>query len=157
MKEVTIYTDGACSGNPGKGGYGIVLKYNENTKEIAGGYKLTTNNRMELMAVIVALKSLKEKCSVTLYSDSKYVVDSIEKGWAKKWQKNNWMRGKGEKASNYDLFKEMLDLLEKHNVKFVWVKGHANNEGNERCDFLATEYIKSGNLEVDEYYENLTS
>ena len=154
MREITIYTDGACAGNPGKGGYGIVLEYKEHRKEVAGGYRLTTNNRMELMAVIKSLQSLKEICKVTLYTDSRYVVDSIEKGWAKKWRKNNWKKSDGKRALNEDLFDDLLQLLDQHSVKFIWVKGHANNEGNERCDHLATEYIKTGDLEVDSFYES---
>ncbi len=152
MKKVDIYTDGACSGNPGKGGYGVVLIFNGKRKELSGGYKLTTNNRMEIMAVIKGLQTLNEPCEVNLYSDSKYVVDAIEKGWVKKWQKNNWMRNKTDKALNIDLWILILELLKIHNVKFIWVKGHANNVENERCDFLARESILHGILEDDENY-----
>lgn len=149
MKNVIIYTDGACSGNPGPGGYGVVMLYNENRKELSGGYKKTTNNRMEILAVIRGLEALKQPCCVTLYSDSKYVIDAIQKGWVQKWKKNNWFRNKSEKALNVDLWIILLELLEEHNVSFVWVKGHANNVENERCDFLARRAITSGNLLED--------
>ncbi len=149
MKKVDIYTDGACSGNPGPGGYGAVLLYGRYRKELCGGYSLTTNNRMEILAVIKALEALKEPCEVTLYSDSKYVVDAITKGWVEKWKKNNWKRNKNDPALNVDLWEIMLKLLAVHNVSFVWVKGHADNTENERCDFLAREAIASGNLNKD--------
>ena len=136
-KQVDIYTDGACSGNPGPGGYGTILSYKGTEKELSGGEANTTNNRMELTAVIVGLQALKESCEVTLYSDSKYVIDAIEKGWVYKWKSNGWMRNKKEPALNPDLWEKLLDLLEKHSVKFVWVKGHAGNPKNERCDRLA--------------------
>lgn len=153
MKNIEIYTDGACSGNPGSGGYGIVLLYNGARKELSKGYKLTTNNRMETLAVIVALKALKEPCNVILYSDSKYVIDSITKGWVYNWQKNGWKRNKKEMASNVDLWKELLPLLEIHNVEFIWVKGHSNNIENERCDELARNAITNGNLLEDTNYK----
>ncbi len=149
MKKVTIYTDGACSGNPGKGGYGAVLLYNGYRKELSGGYISTTNNRMEIMAVIKGLEALKEPCEVTLYSDSKYVVDAIEKGWVIKWKSNNWYRNKSEKALNVDLWKRLLELLNKHRVIFCWVKGHADNVENQRCDALARGAILQGNLIED--------
>lgn len=154
MKTVDIYTDGACSGNPGKGGFGCVLMYNGKRKEISEGYKLTTNNRMEVLSVVRALEALKEPCIVNLYSDSKYVVDAINKGWAEKWKKNNWYRTKNEKASNIDLWEKLLMLLEIHKVTFIWVKGHANNVWNERCDFLAREAASLENLLIDFGYEN---
>ena len=135
--RVTIYTDGACSGNPGPGGYGAILMYGEHKKELSGGEKLTTNNRMELMGVITALKALKRPCQVDLYTDSQYVVNGIEKGWAKKWQANGWMRNKKEKAMNPELWQELLDLLNIHDVSFHWVKGHAENPYNNRCDEIA--------------------
>ena len=135
--RVTIYTDGACSGNPGPGGYGAILMYGEHKKELSGGEKLTTNNRMELMGVITALKALNRPCQVDLYTDSQYVVNGIEKGWAKKWQANGWMRNKKEKAMNPELWQELLDLLEIHQVSFHWVKGHAENPYNNRCDEIA--------------------
>ena len=118
MKTVTIYTDGACSGNPGPGGYGTVLLYGEARKELSGGYRLTTNNRMEILAVIKGLEALKEPCKVLLYSDSRYVVDAIEKGWVAKWRQNGWMRNKKERAQNVDLWERMTALLEKHQRSF---------------------------------------
>ncbi len=152
MKTVTIYTDGACSGNPGAGGYGVVLLYGAARKELSGGYRRTTNNRMEVLAVIKGLEALKEPCKVNLYSDSKYVVDAIEKGWVVKWKQNGWMRNKKEKASNVDLWERLLVLLQKHQVSFIWVKGHADNLENERCDQLARAAIQSDNLLEDEKY-----
>ena len=137
MKSVEIFTDGACKGNPGPGGYGAILRYNGYEKEVSGGEANTTNNRMELLAVIEAFKLLREPCLVTLYSDSQYVCNAIEKGWAKKWQQNGWMRNKKEPALNKELWAELLDLIDKHNVKIVWVKGHAGHPENERCDKLA--------------------
>lgn len=153
MKNIEIYTDGACSGNPGPGGYGVVMLYNGNKKELSEGFKLTTNNRMEVLAVIRGLESLKEPCEIVLYSDSKYVVDAIEKGWAKKWKANKWMRNKTDKASNIDLWERLLELLDIHKVKFVWVKGHADNPGNERCDELGRAAIVSGDLKQDYGYK----
>ena len=135
--DVIIYTDGACSGNPGPGGYGAILLYGQHKKELSGGAANTTNNRMELMGVITALKALKRPCSVQLYTDSQYVVNAIEKGWAKKWQANGWMRNKTEKAMNPDLWQQLLELLSIHQVRFYWVKGHADNPYNNRCDELA--------------------
>lgn len=136
-KQVTIFTDGACSGNPGPGGYGIVLKYGEHQKELSEGFADTTNNRMELLAVITALKSLKFSCQVDLYSDSKYVVDAVVKGWAKSWKAKGWRKSDKSPAKNTDLWEELLNLLEKHEVTFHWVKGHADNPFNNRCDELA--------------------
>lgn len=135
--NVTIYTDGACSGNPGPGGYGAILMYGQHKKELSGGDPNTTNNRMELMGVITALKALNRPCQVDLYTDSQYVVNAIEKGWAKKWQANGWMRNKKDKALNPDLWQSLLNLLEIHQVTFHWVKGHAENPYNNRCDELA--------------------
>ena len=152
MKQVTIYTDGACSGNPGRGGYGIILAYGEREKELSAGYRNTTNNRMELMGVIKALEALKEKCAVTVYSDSKYVIDAITCGWAESWQKNGWRRKSGP-AQNPDLWEILLSLLHKHEVSFVWVKGHAENEKNNRCDALAVAAAGGENLLTDEEYE----
>ena len=152
IKTVDIYTDGACSGNPGSGGYGVVLLYNGARKELSAGYRLTTNNRMEVLAVIKGLECLKEKCRVNLYSDSKYVVDAVNKGWAKKWQSNGWRKADKTKALNVDLWERLLSLLEMHEVKFIWVKGHADNRENERCDFLARSAIESGNLIEDKNY-----
>jgi len=139
--NVTIYTDGACSGNPGPGGYGVVLIFGEHRKEISGGEPQTTNNRMEIMGVIAGLEALTKPCNVDLYSDSRYVVDAIEKGWVKRWRENNWMRNKKDAALNVDLWERMLPLLEKHTVAFHWVKGHAGHPENERCDQLAREQI----------------
>ena len=138
-KQVEIFTDGACSGNPGPGGYGVILRYKGINKELSGGEACTTNNRMELTAVITGLSALKESCCVTLYSDSKYIIDAIQKGWAKKWQANGWMRNKKAPALNPDLWEKLLHLLEQHEVNFVWVKGHAGHPENERCDRLAVE------------------
>lgn len=152
MKNVTIYTDGACSGNPGRGGYGIVLLYGAWRKEISKGYSHTTNNRMELMGVIAALKALKEPCSVTLYSDSKYVIDSVTKGWVYTWQKNGWIKSDKKKALNADLWRQLLPLLEYHRVSLVWVKGHADNAENERCDRLAVAAAAGNNLTEDKGY-----
>lgn len=149
MKSVIIYTDGACSGNPGVGGYGTVLLYGTARKELSEGYQKTTNNRMELLAVIKGLEALKEPCQVSLYSDSKYVVDAIEKGWVKKWQANGWKRNQKEMALNVDLWERLLPLLEKHKVKLIWVKGHADNKENERCDFLARQAITRDVKNVD--------
>jgi len=137
MKTVTIYTDGACSGNPGPGGWGAVLRYGRVEKELSGGAAETTNNRMELTAVIEALRALKEPCRVDLWSDSKYVVDALEKGWAVSWRKNGWRKADKKPALNPDLWTELLDLCETHRVTCHWVKGHAENEYNNRCDELA--------------------
>ncbi len=149
-KNVEIFTDGACSGNPGKGGYGVVLRFGEATKEISQGFKLTTNNRMELLAAIKGLEALKYPCNVKLYSDSKYLVDSVNQGWIVKWQKNGWMRTKSEPAKNVDLFKRLLELIEKHNVEFIWVKGHAGHPMNERCDELGVNAYNGNNLIDDD-------
>ena len=142
MKNVEIFTDGACSGNPGPGGWGSILRYKTTEKEISGGEANTTNNRMEITAVIEALALLKEPCNVTLYSDSQYVCNALTKGWAKKWQANNWMRNKTDPALNPDLWEKLLALYDKHNVKVVWVKGHAGHPENERCDKLAVAQAK---------------
>lgn len=136
-KKVLIYTDGACSGNPGPGGWGAVLRYGTTERELSGGEKNTTNNRMELTAVIKALGALKEPCEVTVYSDSKYVVDAIEKGWAKSWRSRGWVKSDKKPALNSDLWQQLLDELERHTVNFVWVKGHNEHPENERCDRLA--------------------
>ncbi|CCO09122.1 ribonuclease HI [Desulforamulus hydrothermalis] len=149
LKEVIIYTDGACSGNPGPGGYGVVLLYKGHRKELSGGFRNTTNNRMEILAAIVGLEQLKERCSVTLYTDSQYLVNAIEQGWAKKWRANGWMRNKKEPALNADLWERLLKLLEYHQVKFVWVRGHAGNPENERCDRLAVEAARQPDLPPD--------
>ena len=136
-KHVDIFTDGACSNNPGPGGWAAILRYNGEEKELSGGEHETTNNRMELTAAIQALKALRYSCDVTLYSDSRYLVDAMEKGWALSWKKRGWKRSSGEPAQNKDLFEELLKLTEVHNVKFVWVKGHEDHPENIRCDKLA--------------------
>jgi ribonuclease HI len=153
LKEVIIYTDGACTGNPGPGGYGVVLLADRHRKELSGGYRLTTNNRMEMMAAIVALQSLKHQCLVILHTDSKYLVDAIVQGWAKKWQKNGWMRNKKEAAKNPDLWQQLLDLCSKHQVKFVWVRGHSGIAENECCDRLAVKAAHQPSLPADLGYE----
>ena len=140
MKKIEIYTDGACSGNPGKGGWGAILVYNGNERELKGGEKETTNNRMELTAVISALKALKEPCEVSLTTDSKYVCDAVNKGWVYSWQKNGWKKADKKPALNVDLWEQLLPLLETHNVVFNWVKGHNGHSYNERCDKLAVSY-----------------
>ena len=137
MKAVTVYTDGACSGNPGPGGWGAVLLYGSNRKEISGGAPATTNNRMELTAVIEALKLLKEPCQVALYSDSKYVIDALEKGWAWGWKRRGWVKSDKKPALNPDLWEELLRLTQTHKLEYHWVKGHASNPLNNRCDELA--------------------
>ena len=137
MKQVTIYTDGACSGNPGPGGWGAILKYGAAEKELSGGEAETTNNRMELQGVIHALQALKEPCVVELWSDSRYVVDALEKGWAKAWRARGWRRADKKPALNPDLWEILLPLTEQHEIHCHWVKGHAENEFNNRCDALA--------------------
>jgi len=154
MKFVEIFTDGACSGNPGKGGYGAILKYGSKTKELSKGYKCTTNNRMELLAAITALETLKESCKVDLYSDSKYLVDSVNLGWIDKWKANGWKRSGKESAKNIDLLKRLLTQLERHEVSFIWVKGHDGHPENERCDFLAVSAYKSDELCEDTGYNS---
>lgn len=139
MKTVEIFSDGACSGNPGPGGYGTILRFGAAEKELSGGDAHTTNNRMELMGVIAGLSALKEPCRVVLTTDSKYVVDSITKGWVYGWQKKGWKKSDGKTALNIDLWEQLLPLLEKHKVEFNWVKGHAGHPENERCDRLAVE------------------
>ena len=150
---VTIYTDGSCIRNPGPGGYGVVLIKGKKREELSGGFKRTTNNRMELMACIVGLSQLKSPSTVTLHSDSRYVVNGITKGWAKRWRSHNWMRTKEDPALNPDLWGRLLELCETHNVKFVWVKGHAGNPENECCDRLATQAASQRNLASDRNYE----
>jgi len=137
MQTVEIFTDGACSGNPGPGGWGAILRIGEHYKELSGGEKNTTNNRMELMGVISALSALKHPCHVILTTDSKYVCDSVTKGWARSWQKNNWIKSDKKPALNKDLWEELLRLLDIHEVEFRWVKGHNGHPENERCDQLA--------------------
>ena len=143
MKTVTLYTDGACSGNPGPGGWGAILEYNGTQKELSGGEANTTNNRMVLTAVIEGLKALNQSCIVELYSDSKYVIDALEKGWAVGWQKNGWKKADKKPALNPDLWEELLALTGKHELHYHWVKGHAENPMNNRCDALAVEQWKA--------------
>ena len=150
--EVTIHTDGACLGNPGPGGYGVILEHHGRRRELSGGYSLTTNNRMELLAAIIGLEALTRPCQVTLYSDSRYVVDAVTKGWAAKWRSNGWMRNKREVAVNPDLWERLLDLLEKHPTDFRWVRGHSGNADNERCDALASDAAHGNDLPADPGY-----
>lgn len=154
MKKVKIFTDGGCKGNPGKGGYAAILTFGEHRKEISGGYFLTTNNRMELMACIKALEALKYPCEVIITSDSRYVVDGISKGWAKKWKQNSWRLSNKSRTENIDLWERLLNLSEHHVISFAWVRGHDGHDENERCDELAKEAAESENLEVDNGYKN---
>jgi ribonuclease HI len=139
--ELQIYTDGACSGNPGAGGWGVVMLYNGKKKELSGYDPATTNNRMELTAIIRGLSAIKTKTPTTVITDSKYVVDAINKNWITNWQNNNWKNSQKQPVANKDLWQELLSLIALHRPKFVWVKGHADNEHNNRCDTLATEEI----------------
>ena len=143
MKHVDIYTDGACRGNPGRGGWGAILVYGNHEKELSGGEAQTTNNRMELMAAIAALRALKVPCDITLTSDSRYLVDSIEKGWAVGWRARGWKKADKSPALNADLWEELLNLFEKHTIRLVWVRGHVGHPYNERCDALATAFADS--------------
>lgn len=152
-KHVTVYTDGACEGNPGPGGYGVVLIHGGARKELSGGFRLTTNNRMELFAAIYALEALKEPCAVTLFSDSKYLVKAMQLGWAQRWMAMGWKTSKKGAAANPDLWRRLLALCEQHKVEFAWVKGHAGDPNNERCDRLSYAAIRSGNLVPDQGYE----
>jgi ribonuclease HI len=153
VAEITIYTDGAAKGNPGNGGYGAVLLSGNHRKELSEGFRNTTNNRMELLSVIVALEQIKKSSAeVTVYSDSKYVVDAVEKGWLFNWEKKGFVKKK-----NIDLWQRFLKIFRKHQVKFVWVKGHAGNALNERCDQLAVKAAAGSNLSIDEGFENQDS
>jgi ribonuclease HI len=149
LPHATIYTDGGCIGNPGPGGYGVVLQLSSKTQELSGGFSKTTNNRMELFAAIIGLEALTQPHQVTLFSDSKYLVDAVEKGWVYRWQANRWMRGRKQKTENTDLWKRLLLLLETHKVRFQWVKGHAGDPANERCDQLANNAAKQPGLPPD--------
>lgn len=151
MKEVNIYTDGCCKSNPGPGGCGIIMEYNGHEKVIKQGWQLTTNNRAELSAVIIALQTLKEPCEVTLTSDSKYVTDAINKKWLENWVKKGWRNSTGA-LPNKDLWEQLYNLLKIHKVKFVWVKGHNSHPQNERCDALANEAVNDRNLKIDVNY-----
>ena len=150
--RVIIYTDGACIGNPGPGGYGAVLLHGDHRKELSGGYAETTNNRMEILAAIIGLEALNVSCGVTLYSDSQYLVNAVEKGWAKKWRSNGWMRNRKEQALNPDLWERLLLLTDKHKAEFRWVRGHSGVEENERCDQLATTAARRKDLPPDPGY-----
>ena len=150
---MTIYTDGACIGNPGPGGYGVVLLYQNRRKELFGGFRKTTNNRMEIMAAIVGLEFLKEKCRVMLYSDSAYLVKAMSEGWAQRWRANDWKRNKRERALNPDLWKRLLQLCEHHEVEFIWVKGHGASSENARCDELAVQAAQQPDLPIDKGYD----
>ena len=151
-EQITIYTDGACLGNPGPGGYGAVLLYADRRKELSGGFKLTTNNRMEITAALIALEALRQPCQVTLYSDSQYVVNAMSKGWAQRWQANGWKRNQREDAVNPDLWERMLDLCRRHAVEFRWVRGHSGMKENERCDRLAVAAARDSGLPDDPGY-----
>lgn len=151
--DVIIYTDGGCSCNPGPGGYGAVILEKGKRRELSGAFKHTTNNRMELLACIMALKEIRPDASVIVHSDSQYVVNGIAKGWAEKWRKNGWMRNKNDAAENYDLWQQLLDACEPLDAHFVWVKGHAGNEENERCDELATQTMAGSQRARDENFE----
>ena len=155
-ERVTIYTDGACIGNPGPGGYGVVLMHPSGRRELSEGFRSTTNNRMELLAAIAGLEALKRPCTVTLHSDSRYVVDAMAKGWAARWRANGWMRNKRERAINPDLWERLLQAASRHEVAFRWVRGHAGNRENERADRLANDAASGRSLAVDEGYERLT-
>ena len=146
MKHVDIYTDGACSGNPGPGGYGAILVYQGKEKELCGGQAQTTNNRMELTAAIAALKALKEPCQVTLYSDSQYLVNGFQKGWVYQWEQKNWVKSDKKPVLNVDLWQELLQLFRTHQVELVWVRGHAGHPQNERCDRLAVSQVEKFRL-----------
>lgn len=152
-KRMVIYTDGSSLGNPGPGGYGVVIPSDGGDREISGGFRLTTNNRMELLACIVGLEQFTEPSDVALYSDSRYVVDGITKGWARRWKRNGWSKSTGEEAMNIDLWDRLLALCDQHDVHFIWVKGHAGNSGNERCDQLATRAAAQQNLPTDPGYK----
>ena len=154
LRKVFIYTDGATIGNPGPGGYGIVMIYGKHRKEFMGGFRLTTNNRMELMAALVGLGMLKSKCSVTIYTDSQYLADSISRGWAKRWRANGWKTKEGKQVSNVDMWQQLLEQCDKHIVTFEWIRGHAGNPENERCDYLAMQLASSRGLPADAGYEN---
>jgi ribonuclease HI len=151
--KVVIYTDGACEGNPGPGGYGVVLRYKDQRKELSGGYRLTTNNRMELAACIAALEALKRRSEVVLFSDSQYVVNGVALGWAARWRAHGWMRNKKEKVENTDLWARLLELFERHDAQFIWLRGHAGNVENERCDYLSVQALRRSDLPVDKVYE----
>ena len=152
IKHVSIYTDGACIGNPGPGGYGVILLYQGHRKEMSGGYRKTTNNRMEIMAAIVGLGALKKQCKVMLYSDSEYLVKAMSRGWTQRWRANGWKRNRRQQVLNPDLWEKLLHLCQYHEVQFNWVKGHAGTPENTRCDELAMQAALQPNLPEDEGY-----
>jgi ribonuclease HI len=154
LKHVVIYTDGAAEPNPGPGGYGAVLMHENRRKELSGMFRLTTNNRMEIMAAVVALETLKEPCQVTLFSDSKYLVDAMTDGRVIRWRVSGWRRGKRETVANQDLWERLLGLCERYQLAFIWVKGHAGDPNNERCDELSMQFLGKQDLPADEGYEN---
>ena len=151
-KSVTIYTDGACLGNPGPGGYAVVLLHGEHRKELSGGYRLTTSNRMEIMAAIAGLQALKQRCAVKLHTDSRYLQESISLGWAQRWRSKGWQKGDGRRL-NWDLWERLLDLCAQHDVEFVWLRGHAGDTENERCDVLSVQAAQKKDLSADTFYE----
>ena len=153
--KITIYSDGACLGNPGPGGYGVVLLWGQKRKELSGGYRLTTNNRMEILAVIKALQAIstKKRYKIKVFTDSRLVTNAFNQGWLTKWKQKGWKRNKKDKVLNVDLWKQLLDEVEKHDVEFNWVKGHADIPENERCDVLARQAAQGGNLQIDTGYD----
>ncbi len=153
LKSVLIYTDGGCIGNPGPGGYGAVMLFGGKRRELSAGFLRTTNNRMEIMAAIASLELLRYRCSVTIYTDSQYLAETMTLGWAARWQANGWMRNRKDRASNSDLWGRLLDLCEHHEVTFSWVKGHAGNVENERCDRLCAVAMQGNDLSADVGYE----
>jgi len=154
LEEITIFSDGSSLGNPGPGGYGVIMRWKDHEIKISEGFRKTTNNRMELLGPIAALKKLKKPQNVLITTDSRYVIDGIEKGWAKKWKQNNWMRDKKNKALNSDLWELLIDQCDYHlSVKFKWVKGHKGHPENEECDLLAKEAAMSSDLKIDEIFE----
>ena len=153
LHEVEIYTDGGCINNPGPGGYGAILVHKDRRKELSGGFRRTTNNRMEILAAIKGLEALRGRCRVTVYSDSQYLVNAVEQGWARRWEANCWRRNQKERAINPDLWERLLSLLDKHRVRFKWVRGHAGHPENERADELARSAALGKNLAIDEMYE----
>jgi ribonuclease HI len=157
LKHVTIYTDGACLGNPGPGGYGVVLLYGQKRREISGGFRRTTNNRMEIRAAIVGLQALRYRCAVTIYTDSQYLVNSIMKGWARRWRANGWRRKQGQSAINSDLWELLLDLCAQHEVRFEWVRGHSGHQENECCDRLSVLAAQGRDLPLDDGYVSVAS
>lgn len=153
MNQVKIYTDGACQGNPGPGGYAAILVCKENRREVSGGFRRTTNNRMEMMAAIAALSALKTPCEVAIFSDSKYLVDAMSKKWYVRWKANSWQTAEKNPVKNCDLWRQLIDLCSKHRTIFLWVRGHAGHQENERCDALAVHACKGKSLPIDEGFE----